>query len=380
MSFLSNIGSSSNTATFFELAMVDQGGLSLWPAFQHVLTTLTTQSPISRSMNFISYFGREIFTLLRAIVEGYLLQKYNSTAFELLYGLRRACVISSEIDSDDSNKQYTPNNPFQQNNDPPPSLPRKEVLLSVFEIVLLPYFAAKMDNMHARAVKVIEKNEKRKTKASMQLSKRSKRKRIVDFLRTCFVLLYPYTRKGIGIVLATYQLIFALGRTQYFSPMQHFWKYNVIRDIPSPNQDGIDFASEMLSIPTSFKEKVAAWAVTSIQYGVVAGVLVFKFAEWWYTPEVQELAQSSSSGNEEILPPPPIDLIHNTSTNNNDIIPYDSNSIKCPLCKEQCTNMAASPSGFIYCYPCLYKFVKTNNKAPRSEIFCNTENLRNVYF
>ena len=406
--FLSNIGSSGNSATFFELAMVEQGGISLWPAFEHVLRTLTVRSPTSNTLNLSYYMGREIFAVLRAIVEGYLLTQYNSTAFELLYGLRRAAAVhaegeevegeASDVRQGRSGSRIRPprrrprprkkNNPFQQE-DPPPVLTQRLVLLSLFELTILPYVAAKMDRMHEAAAVKVEAERKQVDAASTTTTiLRSRGRRLANYLRSCFVALYPYIRKSVGVALSSYQLVFALGRTQYFSPWQHFWSYNIVRQRPPESRSesgsgdhhgGEDLVTEMLNMPTTLQDKVSAWAVTGVQYGVVAGVLAFKFFEWWYTPEVQDIA-SKSSGGQKTAPPSELQLPQQSVEPQQNLkVPRDTGAVGCSLCKEQCTNMAASPSGFIYCYPCLYTYVQEHGRTPRGCLPCTVTQIRKCW-
>jgi hypothetical protein len=373
--FLSNVGSTGNAATFFELAMVEQGGGSLWPAFEHVLRTLVAQSPTSNAANLLYYFARELYAVLRGVVESYFLSQQNCTAFELLYGLRRAAVIPEDSTDERPKKKV---NPFQQD-EPPPALTRREVVLSIFEIVLLPYFAAQMDRVYERAAEA-EAETNRKQNESCAVT-RSMNKRIVDSLRWCFVVLYPYLRKSFGIVLATYQLVFSLGRTLYFSPWQHFFRFNVVRHVPSP-ETGKDLATEMLGY-RNWKERLTAWGVNAVQYGVVAGVLSFKFFEWWYTPEVQELAQKTS---EDAEPPPPTTVLLFLKENDEDdaasavpAVPRETAAVLCPLCTNQCTNMAASPSGYVYCYPCLYKYIEDHGRTPKGGLPCTVLEIRKCW-
>ena len=392
--FLSNVGSTGNAATFFELAMVEQGGVSLWPAFEHVLRTLVAQSPTSNAANLSYYLGRELYVVLRGIVESYFLSQQNCTAFELLYGLRRAAVVPEDSTTEPKRKKKKMN-PFQQD-EPPPALTRREIILSIFEIVLLPYFAAQMDRIHERAAEAEAETNRKQNETSAAVTRstrptRSTSKMVVDSLRWCFVVLYPYLRKSIGMVLATYQLVFALGRTQYFSPWQHMFRFNVVRHVPSP-KTGKDLVTEMLG-NRNWKERLSAWGVSAVQYGVVAGVLSFKFFEWWYTPEVQELAQKSSE--DAASPPPPTMLLsckENSNNNNNEddevlvavpaaipAVPRETASVLCTLCNDQCTNMAASPSGYVYCYPCLYNYIQDHGRTPKGGLPCTVLEIRKCW-
>ena len=326
----------------------------MWPAFEH-LHTIVHQFPT---------YGREMYAFLRGVVETYFLTQQNATAFELLYGLRRANVIQ------DVAQKTTPTT-FQQSK-PPPDLTRRTILLSILEIVLMPYLSAKLDALHARAIASPDAQDNQNI-ASSPVTK-STSKAVAGVFRSQFVRWYPYLRKSVGIVGAMYQLAFCLGRTQYFSLWHHVWKYNVVRHVPPPETPfnaGGQLATEMLNRPNTVRRKVMAWGAAAVQYSVIVGVLGFKFFEWWYTPEVQELAQQSST--ETVLPPPPIELFKPS------VVPIDTASVVCPLCKEHCTNMAACPSGFVYCYPCVYAYVEEHGRTPQGGLPCTTNDIRKCW-
>ena len=346
--------------------MVDQGGSSLWPAFEHILHTIAHQFPTSTPLNYSLHYGREIYAVLRGIVESYFLAQQNCTAFELLYGLRRAAV------NQDVAQKPTPTT-FQQNK-PPPNLTRKTMLLSILEVVMLPYLAAKLDALHARAIECLNARHTQNIASTSLSVTKSTSKAVADVFRSQFVRLYPYLRKSLGIVAAMYQLTFCLGRTQYFSLWQHVWKYNVVRHVPQPETPfnaGGKLATEMLNRPNTVRGKVMAYGAAAVQYSVIVGVLGFKFFEWWYTPEVQELAQQSST--ETAPPPPPIELVKPS------VEPVDTASVACPLCKERCTNMAACPSGFVYCYPCVYAYIEEHGRTPKGGLPCTTNDIRKCW-
>jgi hypothetical protein len=247
----------------------------------------------------------------------------------------------------------------------------------------MPYLSAKLDALHARAIASLDVQDNQtiaspdaqdnQNIASSPVTK-STSKAVAGVFRSQFVRWYPYLRKSVGIVGAMYQLAFCLGRTQYFSLWHHVWKYNVVRHVPPPETPfnaGGQLATEMLNRPITVRKKAMAWGAAAVQYSVIIGVLGFKFFEWWYTPEVQELAQQSST--ETAPPPPPIELFKPS------VVPIDTASVACPLCKEPCTNMAACPSGFVYCYPCVYAYVEEHGRTPQGGLPCTTNDIRKCW-
>ena len=169
----------------------------------------------------------------------------------------------------------------------------------------------------------------------------------------------------------------ALGGTRYFSPLQHAFRYGVVRPrpdapAPTPPPRALDASSMVAEATVTLRQRVARWGVAGLQYAVVAGVLGFKFFEWWYSPAVQELAQASSE--EAAAPPPPAPVAGAPPA-----VPADTGSVMCGLCRDVCTNMAACPSGFVYCYTCLFAHVKAHGCTPRGQLPCTTSQIRKVW-
>ena len=136
MSFLSNVvgGSRDDIATYFEMVMVEQGSRSISPAFSQIVETIRDNYPASRFACFAHRASQELLAGLRCLGEAYFLFQHNASAFEMLYGLRRANVTLPPKQGE----SYA----FFGN---------KQRLASLVELVFAPYIAAKMDKFYKRA-------------------------------------------------------------------------------------------------------------------------------------------------------------------------------------------------------------------------------------
>lgn len=57
-----------------------------------------------------------------------------------------------------------------------------------------------------------------------------------------------------------------------------------------------------------------------------------------------------------------------------------SQSGLCPLCNKKRTNQCAlTVSGFVFCYPCIFRFVKENKRCPLTNFPCTTKNIVRIY-
>ena len=82
--------------------------------------------------------------------------------------------------------------------------------------------------------------------------------------------------------------------------------------------------------------------------------------EWWYTSAEQKL-----SGQE--APPPPPPPLGPLPSPQGVRLPEDPST--CPLCRRPRTNPAMiATSGYVFCYPCAFKFVEATGCCPVTRI------------
>jgi hypothetical protein len=106
------------------------------------------------------------------------------------------------------------------------------------------------------------------------------------------------------------------------------------------------------------------------KFFLLFGVILFKLLEWWYASEDQIRAH-----NKLPIPPPPEPLV---PTSNSDVRLPLSNKL-CPLCRKIRTNPACIPSGYVFCYPCIFEFVSRNSRCPLTSQKCSVDVIRTIY-
>ncbi|KAG5462310.1 MAG: hypothetical protein BJ554DRAFT_5381 [Olpidium bornovanus] len=119
-------------------------------------------------------------------------------------------------------------------------------------------------------------------------------------------------------------------------------------------------------------------------------VFFFRFFEWWYASKFNTAAE------QQPIPPPPESLkgwaIHHMLTftfsclmvrhdgqPHPDGVPLPDDRIICPLCLRRRTNATAASSGYVFCYPCIYRHVNVYGECPVTKLHCDTEGLRKIY-
>ncbi|KAI9348569.1 Pex12 amino terminal region-domain-containing protein [Obelidium mucronatum] len=109
---------------------------------------------------------------------------------------------------------------------------------------------------------------------------------------------------------------------------------------------------------------IIAWSVlrkfTSFAstYILPSSIFLFRFVEWWYAAEYHKLAQT-----QEPIPDPPDSVEPHIEG-----IPIPKDPSHCPLCVSEIKNPAMLPSGYVFCYPCIYKHVEKYGECPVSKL------------
>ena len=98
---------------------------------------------------------------------------------------------------------------------------------------------------------------------------------------------------------------------------------------------------------------------------------VLQLLEWWYTSAEQKLALQK---NLAVPPPPPLLGPHP------DGVALPRNPETCPLCRQKRTNPAmAVPSGYVFCYPCLFAHASRYGCCPVTRQPTNVDQIRRLF-
>ena len=210
---------------------------------------------------------------------------------------------------------------------------------------------------------------------------------------------HPYMHLAYTCLFVAYKLRYLLGMSEFSSPLLHAIGLKLLRrTATSPTLE-----------PNTFGQRALSWMGAC----VTAGLFV---VEYWRWHEQQSLAESyatsdgnfNSDGNivsafksmrrllkntggdnhedededervasRRLVPPPPTppSLLDKTGRRQ-----QPGGDPTCPLCmKKRRNECALSVSGLVFCYPCIFRFVKENARCPLTSFPCTTKHIIRIY-
>jgi len=99
----------------------------------------------------------------------------------------------------------------------------------------------------------------------------------------------------------------------------------------------------------------------SLKVLLPTSIFFLKFLEWWYASDfARQLASKTSASVDLPLPSypaaPPTAEARKEAEKKLVELPEDSKI--CPICENEMTNPAAIQTGYVFCYPCIYRWIE----------------------
>eukprot|EP00743_Colponemidia_sp_Colp-15_P003987 GILK01004299.1.p1 GENE.GILK01004299.1~~GILK01004299.1.p1 ORF type:complete len:358 (-),score=28.31 GILK01004299.1:72-1145(-) len=336
--------------SFFELIGQDRLLLSLRPAFKYVLNLIVSQHP--KLWPAMKFSDELLYSALFFIERSYL-KNHNASFGENFYGLHRVEVQHAA-------DQVTR------------GLSRRSRYLSLLFLVLVPYIKAKLDQLYSDLGGGVVNSWQASTSSPTSPPWKAR-------LRAIFLKTYPFLHASYEGSFFLFQLLYLFNRTRYYTPLLAAQGVELQR----VSQEVSEFQTQLLAkrdqewrehLNQSFflKRWLSLFVNHSMQYGSQAlymSIFGVKFLEWWYSNE------SLLKPLREVVvpPPPPVPDTRQGSVN----LPQDRTL--CPICQKKRTNAAASASGYVFCYPCLFAYVTEHRRCPVTDIPTSTAQIRKLY-
>lgn len=319
------------------------------PALRHAVKVLAESNP-SR-FGFLWRCFDELYLVLDLLLQNHFLSHCSASFSENFYGLKRVsggrglpvCL----------------------------GLRRGSHWRSLLLLCLVPYLRAKLEATLAR--------QRDEEDFSIRLAQtRSQR------LYRAAMAAYPYVSSAWQAWIFCQQLLFVFGVARTHNPLLWLARVRLARLNAQDIRD-IEMRSSKSGSPAEGSLVQRAWwlvsqgargVALSLSTSLSMGVFFLQFLEWWYSSENQSTVKGLTSMP---APPPPLHLQQEQCGRDEDAVP-GSDSRNCPLCRRLCTNATVlSTSGFVFCYRCVYAYVKANHRCPVTGYPTELQHLIKIY-
>ncbi|KAI9140735.1 Pex12 amino terminal region-domain-containing protein [Paraphysoderma sedebokerense] len=381
MNFMNTLSSSSDVyrPTLFELVAQDKMSDLLKPALRFVLVVYAQRYP--RYLLRLVNYHDEFYALLMWIIEGHYLKEYGGSFSEYFYGLKRSRSV--KIGRSDK-------------------LTRGDKVRSLLALVALPYAKGKLDELYenvsggaAAAIfgQSVEDTDETGSEGpenesiyvrTQEVSFQRRWLKFMSRLKTkskkLFKITYPWINAAFHGSKLLYQIGYLYNLTDYWTPWLHLLRIEVKRmsweDYREMYQKQLQSGTSSAAPSSSrrfFLLTLLSKGIDFLKILLPMSLFFFKFLEWWYNTDYsrQQKRQEPIPKPPELAPPHPKGLPLPQSDN--------TTSATCPICQKPVTNPTATTSGYVFCYPCIFKYVEKENKCPVTWESCTVEELRRLY-
>ncbi|CAI0385203.1 unnamed protein product [Linum tenue] len=333
--------------------------------------------------------------MLMLVLETHSLRTTDASFAESLYGLRRRSV---QLKIKNDNVRLIKGEKSQ-----PSGLEKRQRILSVVFLVVLPYFKSKLNSVYnrereARLQASLWGNDDETfegtsyfdgTEASpvpsrtsdTQVTVRARlRKKVQKLVFAC----YPFLHAGVEGLSFSYQLLYLLDATGFYSLGLHALGIHVCR---ATGQELMDTSSRISKIRSRERERLRGppWlkavqgallrcSYTMLDYaqtGLIAAVFFFKMMEWWYQSAEERMSAPT------VYPPPPPPPPPKVAKEG---ISLPNDRTMCPLCSQKRANPSVvTVSGFVFCYACIFKYISQYNRCPITLMPSNVDQIRRLF-
>ncbi len=302
----------------------------------------------------IRKYSDEIYLLTHSLIEYGYLKTYDSLFSEYFYGMKRVNLGRGT----------------------------SKRTLSILLSLVVPYLKSKTDAYYEELEK-FRQDEQQNSK-----------------LKKFLVKFYPYFHLFYSSVFLFYKLKFIINKSDFHSPLLHILSLRLVYNM-SPR--------DTFSKSASFSQNPVYSILKYLNYGFTSFLFLLQFLKWHeqyvdaesydskdslslvsFYKLVKKKMRSAATHDESeedqddyyqdqdglIEPPQLPDKLLNT--NYYKLLMRDKKL--CPLCMSKRKNECAlNVSGFVFCYSCIFKFVKQHNRCPITNYPCTSKNIIRIY-
>lgn len=407
MSSLQN-GFDDHKPSLFELLSEQQLSSLLPPSLRYLLVLATHRHPryLLRVLN--SY--DEVYALLAVLVERHYLTTYGGSFTENFYGLKRERVLrikGGEVPRARIGAAAQVRETLK--------LKPSDVWKNIAVMIGLPYLKGKLDESYdihvAPQASLIMGSGPSYNREELPPDA-TFRQKVMHFYKYFLRNIYPSVNAAYYLSLLLFNLLYLFDNTKYSSPW--LWLIGTrIRRLGAADHRAIALANE--PVPTDpgrpgqglsgilSPRTLYPRLLSSLRILLPTSIFALKFLEWWHQSDFsRQLSRKAAEGLD--LPPPitsGLSLAKKPKAKSNEsaesekpsehqrqkpsppiasgsllpilTVPPPPTSDLCPICLHPVSNPAACQTGFVFDYPCIFKWV--DGSHPRQEAFMKGESL-----
>lgn len=367
MEFLGDItGHDPNRPSLLELIAQEQLRDTLQPAIKYILAVFAQQYP--RYLIRIVNRFEEFYALLMLIVERHYLKLHGASFAENFYGLKRRRTPTVEtVRVNAALNDISPHEKLQP----------KEIRRSLLFLVGVPYLRSKAHEYYEELGGGID-SELLDASPQQSISYNS-RHTLGHKLKNAYKAIYPWANLGLELWQLAHNLGYLFDKTPFYRPWLAWMGVDVRRMGPADYSMSQGLSDKSPQRPKGFLPIIRhllfssrQQLLDSLKLLLPISIFFLKFLEWWYSPSSPARALSAPRSGPAI--PPPVKLSPHPRGLSLDDLPYGT----CPLCREQLRNATAIPTGYAFCYRCIYNYVEEHGRCPVTLLPARIWQLRKI--
>ncbi|KAF2494030.1 hypothetical protein BU16DRAFT_619219 [Lophium mytilinum] len=403
MEFMSSLqnGLDELKPSLFELLSEQQLSSLLPPSLRYLLTVATLQYP--RYLLRVANSFDEVYAVLMLLVERHFLRTYGGGFTENFYGLKRERVLRTKGGEVPRAQLGAPSDVRETL-----KLRDSDVWRNLAVMVGLPYLKRKLDesyDVHAAHANVLGPTFNRDRDTLPPGA--SIKQRLIFYYKWFLRHIYPSVNAAYYFSMLAFNLAYLFDGSKYHSPFMWLIGTRVRRlgaadyhaielattPKPPPTRPGrIPGEGSSIFNPRTLGRTVYPRLLSSLRILLPTSIFALKFLEWWHASDfARQLSQKAAESLD--LPPPVISGLTSTtfskkkqqkpqsrpasdnekaSTQKNKpsppiaassllpilTVPTPPSSSLCPICVGPIVTPTAAPTGYVYCYTCIHRWVE----------------------
>ena len=383
--------------SLFELLSEQQLSALLPPSLRYLLAIATPRYP--RYLLPILNSFDEVYALLMLAVERHFLRTYGGSFTENFYSMKRARVLRVKGGESPRAQMGAAESVREAS-----KLSSGDVWKNLAVLVGLPWVKRKLDesyDIHAAHTNLLGPGYNREREGLQ--SGATIKQRLMFWYKWFLRNIYPSVNAAYYFSMLMFNMAYLFDSTKYHSPF--LWMigtrirrlggadHAAIEALTAPRKTGPARPGEGGSIfsPRNLARTVQPRLLSSLKILLPTSIFALKFLEWWHASDFARQLSRKAAENIELPPPilpslPPSTSTKRASTKETNTtekeivgekttpkpidppisastllpiltVPLPSDTTLCPICSSPIVNPTASPTGFVYCYTCIHRWV-----------------------